>query len=86
VQIDPNLAELSYDKVIARMRERANQTVRDFMTPIKATVDCDDHIMKAIYEMVDENTSLLPVLRKGSVAGVVRSVDVLNEIASIIHP
>ena len=47
------------------MRERADRPVRDFMIPIKATIDYDDHIMKAIYEMVDQNTSLLPVLKDG---------------------
>lgn len=84
VEIDPNLAELSYEKMIARMRERANRLVREFMIPIKATIDYDDHIMKAIYEMVDRNTSLLPVLKDGSVVGVVRSVDVLGELALIL--
>jgi predicted transcriptional regulator len=56
------------------------------MIPMKATIDHDDHLMKAIYEMVDQNTSLLPVLKDESVVGVVRSVDVLNEIALIINP
>ena len=84
VEIDPNLSELSHDKIITRIRHRANRLVRDFMIPIKATVDYDDHIMKAIYEMVDQNTSLLPVLKGDDIAGVVRSVEVLNEIASFL--
>jgi CBS domain-containing protein len=86
IDIDPNLAELSYDKIAARMRQRANLLVREFMIPIPATIEYDDHIMKAIYEMVDQNTSLLPVLKDGKIVGVVRSVDVLNEIALIIGP
>jgi CBS domain-containing protein len=84
VEVDPNLAELSYEKITARMRQQADRPVHDFMVPIAATIDYEDHIMKAIYEMVDRNTSLLPVLREGEIVGVVRSVDVLNEIASII--
>src|SRR3972149_806825 len=60
VPVDPNLAELSSDKIVAHMRQRANRLVRDFMIPIPATIDYDDHLMKAIYEMVDRNTSLLP--------------------------
>ena len=85
VAVDPNLSELSSDKVYARIRERANRLVRDYMIPIKATIDYDDHIMKAVCEMVDQNVSLLPVLKNGNVIGVVRSVDVLDEIASIIN-
>jgi predicted transcriptional regulator len=55
------------------------------MVPIKATINHDDHIMKAIAELVEHNTSLLPVIQDGSVVGVLRSVEVLNEIAAILR-
>ncbi|MHC5040313.1 MAG: CBS domain-containing protein [Planctomycetota bacterium] len=84
VAIDPNLPELSFDKTIARMRQRADHLVRDYMLPIRATINANDHIMKAIYEMVTQNVSLLPVIDEDTVLGVVRSVDVLYEIALII--
>ena len=84
VEIDPNLSELSYDRVVAGIRKRANRLVGDYMIPIKATINHDDHIMKAIYEMVDHNISLLPVLEDNNVVGVVRSVDLLGELALII--
>jgi len=84
VEIDPNLSELSYDKTVARICNRAGRLVREFLIPIKATIDHDDHIMKAMNEMVDQNTSLLPVLKDDGIVGVVRSVDVLSEIALII--
>jgi len=84
VEIDPNLSELSHDKVIARIRKRADCLVKDFMIPIKATIGHDDHIMKAMNEMVDQNVSLLPVLKGNTIVGVVRSVDVLSEIALMI--
>ncbi len=86
VGIDPNLMALSDDKLIGRIRERSKRVVRDFMRPIKATIDYDDHMMKTIFEMVDQNTSLLPVLKEGNVVGVVRSVDVLNEISLVLPP
>jgi CBS domain-containing protein len=84
VEIDPNLSELSYEKMIARIRQRAELPVRDFMVPIKATIRFDDHLLKAMYEMVQRNTSLLPVLKEGRVVGVMRSVDVLGELAQIV--
>ena len=84
VEIDPNLSELSHHKITARIRKRANRLVREFMIPIKATINYNDHIMKAIYEMVDENVSLLPVLKNNSVVGVVRSVDLLGELCQVI--
>ena len=86
VEIDPNLAELSYDRIVAGIRKRADRLVKEFMTSIKATINHDDHIMKAIYEMVDQDTSLLPVIKDNSVVGVVRSVDLLGELALIVSP
>jgi len=86
VRVDPNLAELSYEKIIAHIRNRADRLVREFMMPIRATINHDDHIMKAMSEMVDQNISLLPVLEDDKIVGVVRSVDVLSEIALIISP
>ena len=85
VRVDPNLAEVSYEKVLDGLQKRADLLVVDFMRPIAETVDYDDHLMKVIYEMVDNNLSLLPVLKAGKVVGVVRSVGVLHEVAKILH-
>jgi CBS domain-containing protein len=86
VEVDPNLSELTYDKIAAHLRKRADRLVRDFLAPIRASIRHDDHLMKAICEMVDHNTSLLPVLKNDDVVGVLRSVDVLHEIALILGP
>jgi predicted transcriptional regulator len=84
VEMDPNLPEMSYGEIIAGIRKRADRLVGDFMIPIKATINHDDHLTKAMYEMVDQNTSLLPVLKDDDIVGVVRSVDVLSEVARIL--
>ncbi len=84
VKVDPNLSELSYDKLLQGMRRQAERPISDVMRPIAATVDHEDHMIKVIYEMVDRGLSLLPVLREGKVVGVVRSVDVFHEISEIL--
>jgi CBS-domain-containing membrane protein len=84
VKIDPNLSEISYDKMLRGIKEQAERPVNEVMQEIKASVDVDDHIVKAIYEMVSNNVSLLPVLKAGRVVGVVRSVDLLHEIAQLL--
>ncbi|MEJ2723024.1 MAG: CBS domain-containing protein, partial [bacterium] len=76
--------ELSFDKMQEGMRKQAERPVRDVMIPIKITVDYDDHIVKVIYEMVDNNVSMIPVLKDKKVVGVVRSVDLLHEVVSIV--
>lgn len=84
VKVDPNLSEISFDKMIKGIREQAERQVKEIMQPVKETVDHQDHLIKVIYEMVDNNLSLLPVLKDKKVVGVVRSVDVLHEVAKIL--
>ncbi len=67
------------------IREQANRPVSDVMRPIAATLKPDDHIMKAIYEMVSLNQSLIPVVEDEEVVGVVRSVDVFHELAQLLQ-
>jgi len=84
VKVDPNLSELSYDKLLEGIRRQSERPIRDVMRPIVATVDYQDHLIKIIYEMVDRGLSTLPVLREGKVVGVVRSVDAFREICEIM--
>jgi CBS-domain-containing membrane protein len=84
VKVDPNLSELSYDKLLQGMRRQAERPISDVMRPIATTVDFEDHLVKVIYEMVDRGMSILPVLKEGKVVGVVRSVDAFREIAEIL--
>jgi len=85
IKTDPNLSELSYDKLIDGMRKQAERPVSDVMLPIRTTVSYDDHLIKVIYEMVDNNVSMIPVLKDERVVGVIRSTDVLHEVASMFE-
>jgi len=84
VTTDANLPELFFDRVVKGIKDRSARKVREVMLPVEFTINHDDHIMKAIYEMVDKNQSLLPVLEKGVVIGVVRSVDVFRELSGLL--
>ncbi|NIM52689.1 MAG: CBS domain-containing protein [Gemmatimonadales bacterium] len=84
VAIDPNLSELSYDRVVRGILEQAGRPVSDVMHPIEAIIDADDHLMKAVQELVSLDLSLIPVLQEGRVVGVVRSVDVFHELAQLM--
>ncbi|MFC1888729.1 CBS domain-containing protein [Thermodesulfobacteriota bacterium] len=85
VSVDPNLSEMSYDKMLRGIKQQSERSVREVMNPTKMTVNHDDHIMKVIYELVDTNVSLIPVLKDKRVVGVVRTVEVLHEIAKLLE-
>lgn len=84
VEIDPNVTELSYDRFNERIRERAaNRLVKEVMIPI-TTINHDDHLVKAIHQMVKFNTSRLAVVHDDKVIGVLRSVDILREVEKLL--
>jgi len=84
VAIDPNLSELSYDRVVKGLREQAERPVSDVMHPIETVISADDHIMKAAYEMVSLDLTLIPVVDGGRLVGVIRSVDVFHELSTLL--
>jgi CBS-domain-containing membrane protein len=84
VPMDFNLAEIALERVTSRMKQQAERRVSEVMIPIRATVEHDDHVMKVINEMVENNMAWLPVLKDKKVVGVVRSVEVFHEVASAV--
>ena len=84
VSVDPNLTELTYDNVFLHLKDQAERPVSDVMVPVKVFVDFEDHIMRAVYEMVTNNMSLVPVVKGKNVIGVVRSVEVYYEISKVV--
>jgi CBS-domain-containing membrane protein len=81
IEADPDLVNLSDGRVGKAMREQSGQPVSDVMQPIAATVNYEDHLAKIIYKMLSHDQNLLPVIKGDQVVGVVRSVDVFQEIA-----
>jgi len=84
VQVDPNLSELSYERLLEDIRKQAERPVSQVMQPVVASVDFEDHMIKVIYEMVEHNLSLLPVMKDNKVVGVVRTVDLIHEVARFL--
>lgn len=84
VHVDPNLSEVFSDEETDEIRELANNPVSGIMNPIVHTADAEDHILKVIREMVVNNYYMLPVQKNGKIVGVVRSIDVLHEMAELV--
>jgi len=84
IQVDPHLSELWPDRWLEGIREQVDRPVTDVMRPIERTIDSDELIMNAVYEMVNHDLILLPVLEEDKVVGVIRTVDVFHEIAELV--
>jgi CBS-domain-containing membrane protein len=66
------------------VKEEAQKPVSEIMSPVKDTVGANESIIKAIYIMMGKDLGLLPVVEKGSVAGVIRMNEIFNEIATLV--
>lgn len=85
IEVDANLVDLSTGKIAQEMHSQAETPVSEVMKPIVATVKHDDHLAKIIHKMLSRDVNLLPVLKDDKIIGVIRSVDVFREIASMLH-
>jgi len=81
---DPELSGLSFDSTVKSIREQSERKVSEVMQPIVATLDVDDPLIKAVTEFVEQDLSLIPVLKDGKVVGVVNTLCVSHEIAQHI--
>jgi len=85
IHADPELLEISFNSLVKKLPEMADKPVSDIMTPVNMTLNFGDHIMKIIYEMNEHKASMLPVMKEDVVVGVVRTVEVMNEIAHLLE-
>jgi CBS domain-containing protein len=84
IKMDPSLTVLMGDFFGPKMREQSQRAVSEVMSPIKITVKASDHITKPLYLMIKENVGLIPVMRGGKVAGMLRLSDLFGEISKIV--
>ncbi len=84
VNLDPNLSALANKHVVRGIHEQAERPVSDVMRPIETSLNHDDRLMKAMYEMVVYGLNIIPVMRKRKVIGVVRSVELFHELAQLV--
>ncbi len=80
MDVDPNLTEMFYEKIISGMREKADAPVTYVREPIVRWLNYDDHIAKGIFEIVRHDVSLMPIVKGEKVVGVVRTVDLFSEV------
>ncbi len=85
IEPDLNLVEAAFDHLANRCLKQADEPVANYMVPIEHTVNYSDHILKIIYLIDLTNSSLLPVVKGDEVIGIVRTVEVLDEIAKMLN-
>jgi CBS domain-containing protein len=71
--------------VVNALGERSQRPVSDVMRSIGAAVDVGAPLLEVARIMATGDASLVPVTREGQVVGVVRTVEVLHEIATLLE-
>jgi len=66
------------------VKEEAQKPVSEIMSPVKESVAPDESIIKAVYLMIEKKLSIVPVIEKGVVKGVVRLQEIFNELAALV--
>ncbi len=84
IEPDLNLVEAVFDHFWTKCLKQAEEPIEKYMTPIEHTVNYNDHLMKIIYMIDITGMSLLPVVKDNEIIGVIRTVEVLSEIAKML--
>ena len=66
------------------LQKASQRPVSDFMKPNEASIDADDSIAKALFLMIKEKVSRLPVLQDNKLAGMIRLSDLFQEISDLV--
>jgi CBS domain-containing protein len=67
-----------------RELDEAVRPVKDLVTPFKGTVQEDDSILKALDIMLDNDVTLVPVIKDGKLQAVVKLSDIFNTVAALL--
>ncbi len=84
IKIDPDLSELSFEKLFRDLKKNVDRPVTDIMIHDVFTINYDEHLIKAISSIVENDITFLPVMNKGKCVGVVRSIEVFGEVAKYV--
>ncbi len=79
-----SLALLWQEDCAEQCRKAAALGVRTSITPIRVTVAASDPLTKAVFLFATLGINILPVTEAGRVTGVLRLVDVLDEVSSVV--
>ncbi len=78
--VDTHVSEFSWDRAVEGLREQAKRKISEVMNPITLTVNYNDHLLKAMQEIVALNYVAIPVVKENKIIGMVRSGDLMHEI------
>ena len=81
---NPKFAKIDNKRILKGVMERVDTQIGNIMIPIQATINYDDHIFKAVYEMNLYKVSELPVLKDEEVVGVVRTVEIFRSVSNVL--
>ena len=82
VGADPALSWLSFEKSQKGLSQRAQKPISEFLQPIESWVMHDDLLTTAMAAICTSNKSLVPVIKNDQVVGVVRTAELLSELAA----
>ncbi|MBI4677159.1 MAG: CBS domain-containing protein [Elusimicrobia bacterium] len=75
----------AHETLSKKIIEKLQRPVSDIMTPIRESVDHADDLVKVMLKMVEHNLSFVPVMKDKEVIGVVRTVELIGELAQLCH-
>jgi signal-transduction protein with cAMP-binding, CBS, and nucleotidyltransferase domain len=66
------------------IKKQAERPVSEVMAPVRASVQADDSLVRAMFLIIKENVGTMPVMEEGRVLGMVRLTELFLEVSQAI--
>ena len=80
-----DLAELFKDKEHKVLSANAEASVTTIMRSLTVVADADDDLMDLVANIAQTQSHILPVMEDGRVIGVVRTIELLNQVRWLLE-
>jgi CBS-domain-containing membrane protein len=83
-ELCPPDVQIKWEDLMPTASGNLERPIEDFMSAFDVSVGTDDHLLKVVHLMIDNNINLLPVHEGDRIIGVVRMHDLFYEVTEYI--
>lgn len=83
-ELCPPDVEIKWEDLETSAAKQLDRPIEEFMSPFDVAAGVEDHLLKAVHLMINNNINVLPVRESGKIVGVLRMHDLFHEITEFL--
>jgi CBS-domain-containing membrane protein len=83
-ELCPPDVQIKWEDLTTSASQQLNRRIEECMSAFDIAVNVEDHLLKAVHLMINNNINVLPVEESGKIVGVLRMHDLFHEITEFL--